>query len=136
MSPIRLPEPADPGGAPGAPRCAAEPSRLPPATRAVWCVRTESGSAYVLALDADGHWWFGGTNVPNARSAALPAGRYWRVEPPVPWPPALGGRLWVEALRALARDDPDRIPGGGKHTSAVRAVEMLLGATTRRRCHS
>ncbi len=126
------PPPPDRSGSPAAPHADIPPGaarKTPPAlprpVEAAWVVRTEAGSVYYLSVDAAGRWWFGGANVPHPGSTALPAGRCWQVEPPVPWPPALGARPRVEAPPGLAADDPARVPHGGKWTSSVRAVEWL-----------
>jgi len=93
-----------------------------------WCVTTHSGSRYRLLHDDRDMWWLGGDNVANPISCKLPSGRYWCIQPPVPWPPVIGGSLWLEAPDDLVPGDEARIPGGGKLTSPVRRVEALLGA--------
>lgn len=83
---------------------------------------TASGSLYRVARDGEGIWWMSADNVPNSTSQRLEPDPWWRICYPEPWPPELGQRLWLRAPEELARDDPRRIPGGGKHTSPVRAI--------------
>lgn len=89
-----------------------------------WQLHTESGSVYELRLAPDGTYWFGGRNVPNPWSVALD-GQLWRVQQPVPFPPVLGEPIWVRAPVELDRDDPCRIPGGGKLTTPLVAIVTL-----------
>jgi hypothetical protein len=81
-------------------------------------VRTATGSTYRVVQDATGAWWFSGFNVANPTSRPVPEG-LWLIEPPIPWPPRLGASLALVARRTLPFDDPRRVTGGGKITSAV-----------------
>lgn len=91
----------------------------------VWAIRTVSGSWYYVTLDADGQWWCTARNVPNPRSVKLPECQVWPVAPPTPWPPIVGQPMALLAPLTLARDDPWRMPGGGKFTSAVVAIRSV-----------
>lgn len=88
-----------------------------------WLITTQSGSRYIVAQDRDGIWWLAGDNVLSPTSCSLQDGM-WAVQQPVPWPPILGYRLWIEALR-LPFGHPDRLPGGGKDTSQVVSMAVL-----------
>jgi len=97
-----------------------------------WLITTRSGSLYVVARNASGQWWFAGKNRPNPFSCALPP-RLWRITVPEPWPPVIGASLGLLAPGDLAYDDPARVPGGGKRTSAVETIEALSLADALRR---
>jgi hypothetical protein len=86
-----------------------------------WEVRTLSGSLYRVAVDAQGRWWVSGDNIPSCSSSSLADG-CWEIQPPSPWPPALGMPLRFVAPSHLFPGDAERVPGGGKVTSAVVAV--------------
>lgn len=86
---------------------------------------THTGSRYRVGRDADDRWWMRGANVPNPRSVRLSKDRWWRIRSPTPWPPELGERIRLMAPDDLEPGDPDRVPGGGKRTSPVRAVRCL-----------
>lgn len=73
----------------------------------------------------DGTFWFGGRNVPNPWSSSLD-GQLWRVQQSVPWPPLLGEPTWVPTPTDLNCSDPRRIVGGGKLTSAIRAIVSII----------
>lgn len=85
-------------------------------------VITRSGSTYRIARESEGRWWMNADNVPNPASCRLDRDRWWCIQAPRPWPPELGERLWLMPPEELERDDPERMPGGGKHTSPVRAI--------------
>ena len=87
-------------------------------------VRTHSGSVYRVGRDEQGRWWMTACNVPHERSRRLEMGRWWHVQRPSPWPPELGERLWLIAPDDVDPGDPRRVPGGGRHTSLVRAVRQ------------
>ena len=89
-------------------------------------IYTESGSVYSVARESDG-WWVEAINVPNPSSAPLEASGRWPIAPPQPWPPVLGLPLRLMAAQELPVDDPRRLPGGGKETSAVRHVLRISG---------
>jgi hypothetical protein len=84
---------------------------------ATWTIITQTGSSYFLAHDQAGDWWLAADNIPSPRSCSLADG-VWAVQEPVPWPPIVGERLWIEA-QPLPMNDPRRVPGGGKDTSPV-----------------
>lgn len=92
---------------------------------------TRSGSIYRVARDGQGGWWMSADNVPSPTSVRLNPDRWWRISAPRPWPPELGERLELMAPESLDRDDPRRVPGGGKVTSLVRVIRRpataLLG---------
>lgn len=89
-----------------------------------WCyVTTRTGSVYEIVESARPEFFVRVENIPNAHSCAIDPERWWRIEAPDPWPPRVGLPLALFALSTLARDDAERIPGGGKITSPVRAVE-------------
>lgn len=92
-------------------------------------VITRSGSIYRVAQDGEGQWWMNADNVANPTSRRLDPDRWWRIQQPCPWPPELGERLWLVPPDALDRDDPERVPGGGKRTSPVRLVRDAERAT-------
>lgn len=92
-----------------------------------WEITTESGSLYRVGLDADGRWWIGGDNVATPTSRSLADG-CWEIEPPAAWPPELGSPLEFRAPARLSREDPRRVPGGGKVTSRVVEVHHIPGS--------
>lgn len=86
---------------------------------------TATGSVYAVGREAGtGHWWVWARNVPNPSSRRLPQ-RWWRIVEPELWPPRLGLPFRFEAPLELRRDDPERVPGGGKWTSPVRLLTTL-----------
>lgn len=85
-----------------------------------WIITTETGSKYLIRQDGT-QWWFSADNVPNAQSTPLQDGE-WEIKPPEPWPPTRGMRLWIVSKYVDQPGHPDRIPGGGKHTSQVVSV--------------
>lgn len=89
-----------------------------------WRVRTQTGSRYDIVHDDEGQWWLSGQNVPNTFSDPMPPGQ-WRIDPPTPWPPAIGARLTLRAYSLFAADSRERLPDGGKHTSPVASVELI-----------
>lgn len=115
----------------GPPEPAAEPVPMPrPLPRPTyplraWLVTTASGSEYLVVRDADQRWWLGGRNITTLRSAPIPPGRLYEVEIPTPWPPLIGASVYLVACHRLSSFDPARLPGGGKHTSAVVAVMQV-----------
>ncbi len=85
-----------------------------------WCrAQARSGSVYDVVESTRGDWVVRVDNVPNPFSDAIDRDRWWCIEPTHPWPPRLGHRLVLVALTALAFDDAERMPGGGKITSPV-----------------
>jgi hypothetical protein len=96
----------------------------PSMTLLAW-ILTASGSTYLVARHHDGTWWCQARNVPNPLSIALPGASWWRIASPVPWPPAVGTSITIRAPDYLCRDDPCRMPGGGKHTSSVLAAVVI-----------
>lgn len=92
-------------------------------------LHTMTGSRYWVARDpTEGRYWLTADNVASARSTALPHGTIWEVRPPL----LLGVGLPALFLApdTLTRDDPRRMPGGGKRTSLVREVVIHRGAVT------
>lgn len=85
-------------------------------------VLTQTGSVYRVARDPEESWWFTADNQPNRNSRRLDPGTWWRIQTPRPWPPELGEQLWLMPPEELDQNDPQRVPGGGKHTSLVRAI--------------
>lgn len=85
-------------------------------------ITTRSGSVYRVGRGTDGGWWMSADNVPNLTSVPLDPDDRWEIRRPDPWPPELGERIWLMPPEELDRDDPHRMPGGGKRTSPVRAI--------------
>jgi hypothetical protein len=98
---------------------------LEPGMALVALIHTVSGSTYVVSRRLDGSWWCCAWNVPSARSSALAGTGWWSIAPPAPWPPVIGETLFLLPPGALRRDDPARMPGGGKCTSAVMKVMLV-----------
>lgn len=92
-----------------------------------WEITTESGSLYRFGLDADGRWWVSGDNVASPTSSSLADGS-WEIAPPAAWPPELGSPLEFRAPARLSRENPKRVPGGGKVTSRVVEVHHIPGS--------
>lgn len=88
-------------------------------------MHTATGSIYRVVRDAEGRWWFSGDNVPNPASRALDPELWWRIDPPRPWPPELGRGIELRAPACMDWNDPERVLGGGKLTSPVRAIRPL-----------
>lgn len=88
-------------------------------------VVTRSGSSYLIAESNVDEFYVCIDNVPNPRSVALRPVFWWRVERPYPWPPVIGQSQVMVALLRYAMEDADRMPGGGKITSAVMSVEQM-----------
>lgn len=103
---------------------------MPPGLKLQTRVITRSGSVYRVARDDKGRWWMSADNIPNPASVRLDPDRWWAIRAPEPWPPELGERLELLAPEGLGRDDPRRVPGGGKRTSPVRGIRWP--ATARR----
>jgi hypothetical protein len=82
-------------------------------------VTTETGSEYVFEAREDGTCWVSGRNVPNPQSKPI-GEQVWQVEPGET--PTVGQEWLFYALKSLAKDDPMRMPGGGKFTSRVTEV--------------
>lgn len=61
-------------------------------------------------------------SVPNPTSVPLDPDDRWEIQRPEPWPPELGERIRLMPPEELDRDDPRRMPGGGKRMSPVRAI--------------
>jgi len=83
---------------------------------------THTGSVYRVTRNKRERWWMRAANVANPTSRPLNPGRWWIIQRPCPWPPELGQPIALRAPGWLARDDPARIPGGGKITSPIRAI--------------
>lgn len=86
-------------------------------------VITQSGSAYTISQEG-AKFFLEADNVPNPMSGKI-EGR-WEVGVPSPWPPVEGLPLFIPARTDIFwdREHPERIPGGGKHTSPV--VEVYV----------
>lgn len=91
-------------------------------------VITRSGSVYRVARDIAGHWWMSADNIPNPFSVRLDPDRWWEIQPPDPWPPELGERIWLAPPEDMDRGDVRRVPGGGKRTSPVRVIRQPAAA--------
>jgi len=89
-------------------------------------LHTASGSIYWVARNEHGDWRLRACNIPNPRSRRLDHGRWWAIRQPAPWPPRLGQPIELRAPAGLPRDDPERMPGGGKITSPIRAVRRRM----------
>jgi hypothetical protein len=99
----------------------------PGRVRVIVCVRTLTGSRYDLLADVDGRFWVRGQNRVSPTSQLVGTACWFEVRQPQPWPPEPGSPLLFVAPPAFARDDPRRVPGGGKRTSIVVAVERWPG---------
>lgn len=87
---------------------------------------TMTGSTYCVARDpVEGRYWLTAENVATERSRALRRGAMWEIRPPLM---AVGLPALLLAPEAFARDDPRRVPGGGKRTSLVRQAAIYRGA--------
>lgn len=86
-------------------------------------LHTATGSVYRIFLDSADRWWFNADNVENPNSRRLNPDLWWRIAPPSPWPPELGSRIRLAAPEHLSIDDSARVPGGGRVTSPVRAID-------------
>lgn len=85
-------------------------------------ITTEIGSEYILEAREDDTYWVSGRNVPNPESKPL-GEQTWQIEPEEM--PCVGQEWLFLALKSLAKDDPARMPGGGKFTSRVTEVVEL-----------
>lgn len=83
---------------------------------------TQSGSAYQLRRDAAGVWWLRADTVPSRHSVRLTPTVEWEVD--VLIPPTVGKRAHLYAPAHLDRDDPRRMPGGGKVTSPILYIDL------------
>ena len=88
-------------------------------------IRTASGSEYLVKCHRDDSWWCSARNVPNTTSTPLEGTGWWRILPPSPWPPVIGWPFVMVTPATLRFGDPDRMPGGGKVTSAVIEVVWI-----------
>lgn len=90
-----------------------------------WCVLTEMGSKYTFTLAFD-KWTVRCENLGNPMSGVIDSTIEYGVQEPTPWPPVVGeGMTFLSLWFDGPYDHPDRIPGGGKHTSNVKQVTLL-----------
>lgn len=87
-------------------------------------VQTLSGSVYNFYL-VDKKWWVQGMNMVSISSQPL-SGHIWPIKKPSPWPPVNGEGMSFESIYSRASDPthPDRMPGGGKHTSNIQSFSL------------
>ncbi|MBI3568887.1 MAG: hypothetical protein HY084_11880 [Gemmatimonadetes bacterium] len=93
------------------------------AVRRWFRVATQSGSVYHVVETTCGEFFARVDSVPNPFSVAISPARWWRIQPAVPWPPQIGQSLALVARAELPLDHAERMPGGGKVTSVVLAIE-------------
>ena len=84
-------------------------------------ITTQSGSIYRLRKSVRGRWYLAGKNVPSSTSQDIQAGE-WEVE--LPTVPTIGQPFRAYAPESMDRNDPARIPGGGKITSPITNIEI------------
>jgi hypothetical protein len=85
-------------------------------------VHTYSGSVYIVKQTEEGNFLLQADNVPSRTSAQLNPEEEWPIQKPEPWPPQLGQPVTLLSRYFHDKTHPDRMPGGGKITSPVRAV--------------
>lgn len=90
----------------------------------IYVVTTMSGSTYTIEQRGE-RWYLRADNVPNPNSVKLDL-KEWEIHPPRPWPIRVGFGLALDCIHVDDRGHPDRMPGGGKHTSPVIEVVELV----------